>query len=254
MTGLRVLVADDERPAREKLRRFLEDSPAVSVIFEARDGATAMDIVTAEAPDVVFLDIHMPNLDGLAAAESMVRDDGPYVVFVTAHDEHAIRAFELGATDYLLKPFDRARFETALSRVQAAVAGEHVTADVHRLKDVFRLLQANASPTLERVLVEDGGRSRLLALADVIRFESNRNYVRVVARDGEFRVRGTMRDLEQRLDSRTFARVNRSQIVNLDRARDFAPAGHGDLDVRMEDGTTVRLSRRYRDRVGELGG
>lgn len=246
--GLRVLVADDERPARAKLRRFLNDSPSVSVIFEATNGAKAIEVVQSEHPDVVFLDINMPGVDGLAAAESITGQEGPYVVFVTAHDEHAVHAFELGAVDYLLKPFDRERFDAALARIETAVSGERNVADVRDLKKTLHLL-ASSPALVERLMVEDGDRSRILALSEVVRFESDKNYVRVFALRGEFRLRTTMTKLEHRLPNDQFARINRSQIVNLDCVRDLAPAGHGDHDVRMTDGSTVRLSRRYRDRV-----
>jgi two-component system LytT family response regulator len=247
---VRVLIADDERPAREKIRRFLAGQPDVEVVFEAGDGARALDVIRNERPDIVFLDIRMPGVDGLAVAEALPTTDGPVVVFATAFDEHALRAFDLHAADYLLKPFDRERFAQALERARMRLRQEQHQDDLEHLRQILRRLHRNTGgDTVERLVVEAENRSRLLPVSHVIRFEAARNYLEVVTGDATYRIRGTITDLDQILDPKRFARINRSQIVNLDCVEELESAGHGDIDMRLRGGDVLRLTRRYRDRV-----
>jgi two-component system LytT family response regulator len=192
----------------------------------------------------------MPGVDGLAVAEALPATDGPVVVFATAFDEHALRAFDLHAADYLLKPFDRERFGQALQRARGRLRQDQHDDDLERLRRIVdRIHRDSGGETVERLVVESASRSRLLPVSHVIRFEAARNYVEVVTRDATYRIRGTITDLDQRLDPKKFARINRSQIVNLDWIEELEPAGHGDIDMRLRGGEVLRLTRRYRDRV-----
>jgi len=168
---------------------------------------------------------------------------------VTAYDEHAIRAFDLHAVDYLLKPFDAPRFARALERAKEAVVRREAVEETRQLRQALSAVRADRDAPLERLLVEDGDRTLLLRLADVHQLESDRNHVTLRTATGAFRVRGTMAELEARLDRRRFARVSRGTIVNLDQVASLEPAGHGDYVVRLRNNRTVRLSRRYRDRL-----
>ena len=251
-SGLRVLVVDDERPARQKVRRFLAADPEVEAIFEAPDGVRALELVRAEAPDVMLLDVQMPGVDGFGVVEALDPDGRPHVVFITAYDEYALRAFEAHAVDYVLKPFDADRFAHAFGRAKDAAARERDREERVRLERMLAELRRDRPVTLERLLVESGDRAVLLPLNQVERLEAARNYVTVYAGEAgaeRHRLRTTLDRLEARLDSRAFVRVRRSTIVRVDRVSELRPWSHGDYVVLLRSGARVRLSRRYRDRL-----
>lgn len=249
MSRLSVLVADDERPARQKIRRFLADYPDVGPVFEAADGPAALALIREVQPDIVFLDVQMPGLTGAEVVRSLPADSTPHVVFVTAFDRYAVEAFDLSAVDYLLKPFDRERFHRALGRARALVT-EAVRRD--DLERALRLVSTHRPEPVDRLLVDDGGRTTIVALADVEIFEAARNYVRLVVPPHSWRLRDTLQSLETRLDPRRFARISRSTIVNLDRVCELRPVGHGDCEILMKSGARARLSRRFRDRLDAI--
>lgn len=249
---LKVLIVDDERPARSKVRRFVSADSDVNQIFEAADGVRAVDVIREESPDLVFLDVQMPGLDGFDVVEALGADALPHVVFVTAFDEYAVRAFDVHAVDYVMKPFDAERLGRALDRAKAAIAqrGNGEAAKVERL---LADLRRERPERLERLLVQGPERSVLLPLARVDRMESARNYVVLHSGPATFRVRSTLDRLEQRLDPRRFVRVSRTAIVNVDRIAELRPWSHGDWVVLLTDGTKVRLSRTFRDRLERFG-
>lgn len=237
MKRLRVMIVDDEGPARAKLRRYLEDDRRWEVVGEATNGEEAVRRIESLTPDVVLLDIQMPVLNGFDVLRAVEVDPMPYVIFVTAHEEHAVRAFEVRALDYLLKPVDRERLAEAMGR--ATEAGSQNMAD---------LLGAQSDRSrLERFLVRERGRLILVAVDDVDWIGAAGNYVELhVGRDTHL-LRGTLGELERKLAGAGFARIHRSTIVNLDRVKEFQTWSHGDLLVLLEDGTELKMSRRYRD-------
>ncbi|HEU5466323.1 MAG TPA: LytTR family DNA-binding domain-containing protein [Gemmatimonadales bacterium] len=241
--GLRVLIVDDERPARQKLRRILGGEPGVEAVFEAPDGLRAVELIRSEDPDVVFLDIEMPGVDGFQVVEALGAESRPHIVFVTAYDRYAVRAFEAYAVDYILKPYDADRLRTALTRARERRNGPT------RVDEMVVAVRRERPEPLERLLVEEGGRAILLPVGSVDRFESDRNYVVVHAGTGRYRLRATLDGLEERLDLRKFARISRSAIVNLEGIVELRPWGHGDYVVELKGGVELRLSRRYRDRL-----
>lgn len=244
MTGaLRVLIVDDERPARQKLRRILAAEPGVEAVFEAPDGLRAVELIKSEDPDVVFLDIEMPGVDGFQVVEALGAESPPQIVFVTAFDRYAVRAFDAYAVDYVLKPYDADRLRTALARARERRNGSA------RVNEMVVAVRKERPGPLERLLVEEGGRALLLPVSRVDRFESNRNYVTVHAGADRYRLRAILDGLEARLDERVFARISRSAIVNLERIVELRPWGHGDYMVELKGGVKLRLSRRYRDRL-----
>jgi two-component system LytT family response regulator len=240
---LRVMIADDEAPARRKLARFLAAHDDVEVVAEASTGLDAVDLIAMTKPDIAFLDVQMPDLDGVGVARELVRDgSGPQIVFVTAFDEFAVKAFEVRALDYLLKPYDRARFDEALDRARRALRQRSPSED--DFKTLLAELRKDERYT-RRVLVNDGEKSLLLAVGDVARFEADGNHVVVHAKRGTYRVRATLESLVDRLDPEQFARVHRSHAVRIENIAEIVPWFHGDYKLRLVDGTELTWSRRY---------
>jgi two-component system LytT family response regulator len=243
---IRALIADDEGPARLKLRRLLEEAGDFEVLGEAADGAEAVEQLRRAPPDVVFLDIQMPRLDGFQVVAEVGIENLPAVVFVTAYDEHALRAFEVQALDYLLKPFSLQRFQQVLRRVRERLA-EPAPRDLARR--IGRLLEtATASGRhLGYLLAERApGRELLVPVAAVDMVRAERNTVRLVTREGEYLRRDTLTALAERLDPEKFLRINRSEIVRLAAVRELQPWFHGDYRVILHDGSVLTWSRRYR--------
>jgi two-component system LytT family response regulator len=251
---IRTLVVDDEPLAREGLRVSLAGSEDVEIIGEAVDGVAAVEAIRSQRPDLVLLDVQMPGLNGFDVLEEVSGCHLPVVIFVTAYDQYAIKAFEVHALDYLLKPFPPERLRQALDHARRALASDDERETDDRLA---RLLSSRAAaaaaalarPYLTRLPVKARDRFLLLKMEEVSWIDAAQNYVQLHARGGTFLVRGTMSDIEARLDPAQFARIHRSTIVNLDRVREIAPTWQGDFDVLLHDGTTLKLSRSYRDRV-----
>lgn len=258
---IRAVIVDDETPARTKIRRFLDSDPGVVVAGEATDGPSAISLVKEHSPDLVFLDVRMPGADGFAVVDAIAKDR-PHVVFATAFAEHAVRAFEVGAADYLLKPFDRERFNRALDRAKSRIRNAEPAPDATELRALLRALRGEAHQTrndpraapLQRLLIKNHERSFFVPVEAVTWLEAQGNYVRVHERTREngarsHLIRRTLKSLEDGLDPGQFARVSRRAIVNLDRVKEFHDWSHGDRLIVLDDGTEVKLSRRYRSNI-----
>jgi two-component system, LytTR family, response regulator len=255
-TGVRrAIIADDEALARERLRQLLARHAEWSVVAECRHGAEAVEAILDQQPDVVFLDIRMPGLDGLEVAEAIAADDegsggGPAIVFVSAYDQFALRAFDLSAVDYLLKPVDRERFDRALARVASRLA----SGEAGTRPDVGALLQdvRAEQPFVHRFLVRSPRGYYFVRAEDVEWVEAEGNYAALHAGGRRHLVRQTMKTLEARLDPATFARVHRSAIVNATRVARAESLGHGEYRLQLASGARVDTSRAYSTRVHEL--
>jgi len=255
---LRVFIADDEADARDKLRRLLARNLDTLLVGEATNGLETVERVRALRPDLVLLDIRMPALDGLRAVEILGAHlpSSPKVVFVTAYDEYAVRAFEVRAFDYLLKPFDAERLDAALERVRRQIDLEH-RPEASALQSLFDRLQdapqAESVPRgekyLERVCIQSAGRVEIVRMSDVEWIEACGNYARLHTSAGRPMLREPLRSLDQQLDPERFARIHRSAIVNLDRIREMRPTASGDYVVRLESGIRLRMSRSHRAEV-----
>lgn len=241
---LRVLIADDEPPARRKLARLIESEPDLRLVGEVADGAATVRAVRELRPDLLFLDVQMPAPDGFAVLDALAGEPLPHVVFVTAFDEYAVRAFDVHAVDYLLKPFDPPRFRLALDRVRARSGSEEAGARIRQL-----LADVVPRRPAEHLLVDEGERSSFVAVSELDRIEAAGNYVYLHRGGRTHLVRTTLAALERRLDPDRFVRVHRSHIVNVERVRELVPWSHGDRRIVMEDGSELMLSRRYRDRL-----
>jgi len=237
---IRVLLVDDEGPARRKMRRLLAAAPDFEVAGEAADGDAAIEAVARLKPDVVFLDVEMPRHDGLEVAAAL-KAPPPEIVFITAHDRFALRAFEVHALDYLLKPYDNERFQKVLERIRLR---RRQPAEGDLLERLQRLL-AERQPAAERVLVEENGRAHFVRLSDVDWMEGARNYVTLHAGGKTHSLRSTLDSLHKKLDAEAFVRINRSAIVRLDSIRELQPWFHGEYKVVMKDGATLTWTRRY---------
>ena len=235
---MRTLIVDDESPARERLKRLLADVEEVELIGEAESGVQAVEMIEREKPDLVLLDIQMPGLDGFEVIEALA--DPPPVIFVTAYDEYAIRAFEVNALDYLLKPFSRERLEKAIRRAQEALVEEQDFAT--RLGPLLESLAAQGR-YLTRLAVRDRDRIRVLGVDEVVWIGVEGERVLVHAGDKAYPIRRTLAELEARLDPAHFFRAHRSAIVNLDRVKEVIPWFKGSHKLRLTTGAEVELSR-----------
>ncbi len=250
---IRVLIVDDEPIARRGVRHQLQGEADIEVIGECGDGAAAIDAITELAPDLVFLDIQMPEVGGFDVVEAIGVARMPAVIFVTAYDEHALRAFDVHAVDYVLKPIDRHRFRTAVERARRRLthAPEQLDRQLdtqlnRRIAAALGELGRPAQEYAKRLAIKGDGRVILVDVDEVDRLEAAGNYVEVHSGPRHHLVRETMASLEARLDPARFVRVSRSSIVNADRARELQPMFNGDFVVVLRDGTKVAGSRRYR--------
>lgn len=254
---LRVLVVDDEPVSRAGVVALLRADPDLTVIGECGDGASAVAAIRRDEPDLVLLDIQMPEMDGFDVVRAIGADRMPPVVFVTAHDRYALDAFRVHALDYLLKPFDDEAFERAIRRAKELVRSADA-ARVNRHLAALLAERGDAAPGpdawLSRIVVKNRGASTFLAVDDIDWIESADYCVRLHAKGRVHVVRETMQRLEARLDPRKFFRAHRSGIVNLDRIREVQPAFHGDLLLVLTTGAQVKLARTRRSALEEVLG
>jgi two-component system LytT family response regulator len=242
------LIVDDEGVARRRIRRLLASEPDVQIVGECADGTCAVRAIANDKPDMVFLDVQMPELDGFEVVMSIAASERPGIVFVTAFDRYALRAFDVHAVDYLLKPFTRDRFRAALARArdQRARRGRDPRVDA-LLTDLHGQRRFSA-----RVAVRVGEKFIVVRWHDVDWIEGADNYVKLHVGAREFLLRETLASLEHQLDPDLFARIHRSAIVQVDRIAEIYPATHGDADVVLRSGTRLALARTWRDRVLRL--
>jgi len=253
VTGPSVVIVDDEAPARRKLRTALAALGTIQLVGEARSVREAVALLDRERPDIVFLDVEMPDGDGFAVLES-VEAVPPAVVFATGYDRHAVRAFSVSAVDYLLKPWDEARLLRALDRARQAVETAATGAWGEQLESLLNAVRSPESPFLERVAIRSGGRVRMVRLADIDYVQSSGNYLHLYAGSSYHVLRETMTRFEQMLDPARFVRIHRSVMVNVDRIREIEPHFHGDHIVWLADGQRLTLSRNYRSALkGRFG-
>ncbi len=236
---MRTLIADDEAPARDKLRRWLGEHADVEIVAESGDGLSAAEAMSTLQPDVAYLDIQMPGLSGLEIATQMEPPHAPLIVFVTAYDEYAVKAFELDAVDYLLKPYDKDRLLRTLARVRDRLGSGHRTAAIQAAR-------ARTGPA-DRLLVPRGERLQLIESASIQWLEADDNYVHVHAGTQQYLLRRTLTDLLAQLGEQRFVRVHKSAAVNVGEIQSLTPLFKGDYELQLRGGHTLRLSRRFRD-------
>ncbi len=254
MKKIRSLIVDDEPIARKGIRRELERDPEIEVAGECRNGRDAVAFILERSPDLVFLDLQMPELDGFGVVEQVGVEVMPTVVFVTAFDEFALKAFEMHALDYILKPFNSQRFQNTLQRAKRQVqqtsasdVNERLLALIQESKD-----SQKSAAFLERIVVKASGRIFFLNVEEIDWIEASDNYVRLHVGTESHLVQGTMSKLEGKLDPKRFLRIHRSTIVNVSRIKELQPLFHGEYAIRLVNGKELTSSRSHRERLQQF--
>jgi two-component system LytT family response regulator len=247
---IRAMVVDDEAMARERVVSMLRQEQDIELIGECSDGQQAVNAITSQQPDLVFLDVQMPAVDGFRVIEQVGPEKMPAVVFVTAYDEYAVRAFEVHALDYLLKPFGKERFQQTLQHARTHVERRRAGDLGKRLMALVQDIKPEPQ-RLDRLVVKSGGRVFFLKTEDIVWIEAAGNYVRLHLAEDSHLFRETMNGIEARLDPRRFVRIHRSRIVNSDRIKELQPWFNGEYVVVLQNGTRLTLSRGYREKLQE---
>ncbi len=250
--AIKTIIVDDEPLAREKLRGFLEKESDVEIIGECRDGREALEAIESEKPDLVFLDVQMPEMDGFEVLENLDPEALPTVIFVTAYDQYAIKAFDVHAVDYLLKPFDRERLGKAMERARSEHERRQAGDARRQLLALLQDVETRREKYPARLVIKTSGRVVFLKVDEIDWVDAAGNYVRVHAGAESHMLRETMGRLEERLDPERFLRIHRSTIVNVEGIRELQQQFHGDYLVVLKNGQRLTLSRSYRDRIQEL--
>ncbi len=251
MARIRTVVVEDQLPSREHLVSSLNAEADVEVVAACGAGRDAIEAIRACRPDLVFLDLDLPDLDGFRVIEEVGAEAMPPTIFVTAFDEFAVRAFEVHAFDYLLKPFGRDRLHQALERARLHLGAEREGELARRLLALVHDARPSRPVDGERFLVKSGGRILFVPFSEIDSVESDGNYVRIHAGTRSHVIRETMQSVEKRLLPRRFARVHRSRIVNLERVRELRARGNGEYELVLRDGSSFKVGRAYRDQLQE---
>jgi two-component system LytT family response regulator len=252
-TCIRTLIVDDESLARERIRDMLASDPAIEIVAECANGQEAIEAIQQYSPDLVFLDVEMPGIDGFAVLEALPADRMPALIFVTAYDQYAVRAFEVYALDYLLKPFDQERFDRALKRAKDQIASEQTEALSQRILRAIEDIKTKPVH-LERLVIKLNGHVFFMKAEEIDWLEAEGNYVRLHSGKESYLLRDTISALESQLDPKRFIRVHRSAIVNVDRISELQPWFHGEYRIVLREGVQLTLSRTYREKLHELLG
>jgi two-component system LytT family response regulator len=248
---IRVIIADDEALARKKLRILLASEPGVHVVAESRDGRQTLEALKDYKPDLLLLDVQMPDADGFQVLKSIPEDEMPVVIFTTAYDQYAIRAFDAHAMDYLLKPFDQERLHQAIERTRTELLRAHNHELTHRILDLLTNAKENRPPD-RRLIVKAGGRVVFLDLDDIDWVEAAANYVKLNAGKESYLLREAIGRLAERLDPAQFVRIHRSTIVNVRKIKELQPCNSGEYIVVLKNGKELSCSRGHRSGLQQL--
>ena len=252
MKRIRALIVDDEPLARERVKRFLSSEPDIEVIGECTNGRETVEAVYTLKPNLIFLDIQIPELDGFQVIEEISAEQQlPAVIFITAYDRYALQAFDVHALDYLLKPYNRERFRRALERARAHLLNGKAAVVDERILSLLENLKTEPK-RLERLMIRSQGRVFFLRTHEIDWIEAEGNYLRLHVGKETHLLRETMSRLESKLDPDKFLRIHRSALVNIERIKELHPLFSGDYTVILHDGTQLTLSRSYHSKLQEL--
>jgi two-component system LytT family response regulator len=241
---IKALIAEDELPARDRLVALLQKESDINVVAVCQDGIETVAQVKDKKPDVLFLDVEMPGIDGFGVLDAIDSEHPPIIVFTTAYDQYAVRAFDIQAQDYLLKPFDEDRFVQALNRVRSQFSARH--------RNNSEQARGVVSLKGERILVKSGGRILFLRVREIDWIEAAGNYVQLHAGEQVHLLREKIGDMEEKLDGEMFVRIHRSLIVNIHRIKELQPCGNGEYLLVLKNGKSMSVSRGYRSHLGEF--
>jgi two-component system LytT family response regulator len=250
---IRALIADDEALARKFIRRMLKDDHDVEIVGECSNGKETVAMIRKQNPDLVFLDVQMPEMDGFAVLEAIGIERLPEIIFATAYEQYAIRAFELHALDYLLKPFDQARFKEAIKHAKERFRSVRQSDGRMQISALLESIK-NKPQYLDRLVIKAGGRITFLSTDEINWIQADDKYVHLHTSKASPMVRQTLSAMEAQLDPKKFRRVHRSAIVNVARIKELQPLFSGEHSILLEDGTKLTLSRNYKDKLFELLG
>jgi two-component system LytT family response regulator len=252
MRKIRTVIVDDEPLAREGVRMLLEEDSEISIVAECAGGREALAAISEQQPDLIFLDVQMPEMGGFEVLEAVGAERAPQVIFVTAYDKYALQAFEAHALDYLLKPFTVKRFNEALKRAKTQIQKEQNGELNRKLATLLEDLNPQAR-YLERIVVKNAGRVSFLSVEEIIWIEAAESYVRFHVEGGKsYLIRGAIGRLEAQLEPARFLRIHRSIIVSIKHIKEMQPLFHGDYEIVLKDGTKLTSSRSYRDKLQRL--
>lgn len=246
MNKLKILVVDDEQPARKKLVKLVNQTGENIIIEEASNGIEACEKILESKPDLVFLDIQMPGMTGIEVVQNISSENAPMIVFVTAFDQYAIKAFEINAIDYLLKPFDQERFNLSFKRALERI--EQKTGSASEITGFLNEIKKDKK-FAERILINTGGKYFFVLAEDVVYIEAEEKYVMLHTLKAKHLIRETMGNMEEKLNPEKFARIHRSYIVNVNAIQEMQPWSHGDYIVILKNGTKLNMSRRYKENL-----
>lgn len=252
MRKIKTIVIDDESLARERIRTLLKDQPEFEIISECRNGKEAVEEIITHSPDLVFLDIQMPELDGFGVLQNLSISKLPEIVFVTAYDKYALKAFEVNALDYLLKPFDRERFEATLSRAKSNIINKtkSISEDVVAL--IKSLSDNSPSKYMSKFVIKASGRIYFINADEIDLIEAAGNYVKIYTGNDSHLFRDTMTNLESKLDPQKFLRIHRSFIINPQSIREMNPWFNGEYVIKIKNGKEIKSSRNYKEAVNSI--
>lgn len=247
---IRALIADDEPLARKFIRRLLKQDPEVEIVAECSNGKEAAQMIREQKPDLVFLDVQMPEMDGFAVLDAVGLDHLPEIIFTTAYESYAIRAFELHALDYLLKPFDQVRFKAAMKHAKERLHSQPPEEGRLQIGTLLESIKAQEQH-LERILIKADGRITFLNTHEIDWIEADDKYVHLHTAKGTRMVRQTLSAMEAQLDPKRFVRIHRSAIVNIERIKELQPLFNGEHSLHLDNGTKLTLSRSYKEKLFE---
>lgn len=251
--ALTALIVDDEPPGRHKIREMLKHESNIEIIGECTNGVEAVEAIQSKKPDLVFLDVQMPELDGFGVIKKIGVNNLPEIIFVTAYDQYALQAFEVHALDYLLKPFDKERFQNALQRAKDHILQRDQNDIGQKLLSMLQELKLDQKHS-DRLVIKSGGKVFFLKTDEVDWIEAAGNYVRLHAGGESHLLRETMSGIQKKLNPNQFIRIHRSTFVNIEQIKELQPWFHGEYVVILKEGTQLTMSRSYRNNLTDLLG